>query len=158
MNDTFGSIVPRCKLSRRHTLGSLRLSAEKQIDYRILLAEDDPGVMYTFKAVLEQEGFSVDCAGTFEGAKAALRDVTYDAIITDFALDREDLGLELAREAKRRSPAPAILIYTSHPTVERLRHALAARVDYFAFKPIDLDEIKLAITRLVTRRAEGLMA
>ncbi len=123
---------------------------------RILLAEDDPGVMYTFKAILEQEGFLVDCASAFQDAKGALAQNRYDAVITDFALDREDLGLALAREAKLRNPAPAILIYTSHPTVERLRNALRARVDYFAFKPIDLDEIKLAITRLVARRTEAL--
>jgi len=129
-----------------------------RIQSQILLAEDDPGIMYTFRAVLEQAGFTVDCAGTFGEAQTAVRDHHYDAIITDFALDRNDLGLELAREAKRRNPAPAILVYTSHPTVDQLRNALAARVDYFAFKPVDLDEIKLAIARLVARRAEGLMA
>jgi len=126
----------------------------KRVPPRILLAEDDPSVMYTFKAILEQEGFAVDCAEAFDSAKVAGRKSSYDAIITDFALDRDDLGLELAREAKRRQPAPAILIYTSHPTVDRLRHALAARVDYFAFKPIDLEEIKLAIARLVAHRTE----
>lgn len=123
---------------------------------RILLAEDEPGIMYTFKAILEQSGFLVDAATSFEDAKKAIASGIYDAVITDFSLEREGLGLELAREAKRSHPAPAILLYSGNPTVERLRHALALPVDYFAFKPIDLDEMKFAIARLVARRAETL--
>jgi DNA-binding NtrC family response regulator len=123
---------------------------------RILLAEDEPGIMYTFKAILEESGFLVDSASSFEAAKNAIASGTYDAVITDFSLEREGLGLELAREAKRRRPAPAILLYSGHPTVERLRNALALPVDYFAFKPIDVDEMKIAIARLIARRAEGL--
>jgi DNA-binding NtrC family response regulator len=122
----------------------------------ILLAEDEPGIMFTFKAILEEAGFLVDSASNFEGAKKAIANGNYDAVITDFSLEREGLGLELAREAKQRHPAPAILVYSGDPTVERLRHALALPVDYFAFKPIDLDEIKVAIARLVARRAEAL--
>ncbi len=132
------------------------MAAREPLQCRILLAEDEPGVMYTFKTILEDAGFMVDSAGNFEAAKKAIRENKYDAVITDFALEREDLGLQLAREAKLQKPAPVVLVYTGFPTVERLRDALALRIDYFAFKPIDLDEIKLAIARLVARRAEGL--
>jgi hypothetical protein len=31
---------------------------------------------------------------------------------------------------------------------------MLARVDYFAFQPIDLDEIKAALFRLISRRAD----
>lgn len=132
------------------------MATREPLQFRILLAEDEPGVMYTFKTILEDAGFQVDSAETFEVAREAIRNCKYDALITDFALEREDLGLQLAREAKRQRPAPAVLVYTGFPTVERLRNALALRVDYFAFKPIDLDEIKQAIARLVVRRAETL--
>ncbi len=132
------------------------MSAREPLQFRILLAEDELGVMYTFQTILEDAGFVVDSASNFEAATRAIGENKYDAVITDFALEREDLGLQLARQAKQQKPAPAVLVYTGFPTVERLRHALALRVDYFAFKPIDLDEIKQAIARLVTRRAEGL--
>lgn len=122
---------------------------------RILLAEDEPGIMYTFRAILEDSGFSVDSASSFQEARKAIQQGKYDAIITDYNLERDALGLQLAREAKQRHPAPAILLYSGEPTVQDLRHALALPVDYFAFKPVDLDEIKLAIARLVARRADG---
>ena len=124
----------------------------------VLLAEDEPGILFTFAAALEEAGFDVQSAQTFRSAQMSIRQNDYDAVITEFSLDRDGTGLELAQEAKKRKRAPAILVYTDDPTVERLRAALALGVDYFAFKPVDLDEIKTALFRLVAFRAERLTA
>lgn len=120
----------------------------------VLLAEDEPSVLYTFKTILEEAGFRVQSAPDFHGAHKSIQSQDYDAVITDFGLGRERLGLELAKAAKRKQPAPAVLIYSEQPTVEGLRAAMKIQVDYFAFKPVDLDEIKGALSRLVARRAE----
>ena len=122
----------------------------------VLLAEDEPGVLYTFKVILEEAGFQVQSAPDFHQARQSMQRGNYDAVITDFGLGQEGLGLELAKEAKRKQPAPAVLIYSDRPTVDSLRAALKLQVDYFAFKPVDLDEIKGALARLVARRAESL--
>jgi len=119
----------------------------------VLLAEDEPSILYTFRTILEEAGFEVESAATFGAAQKSIRQNSYDAVITEFSLDQDGLGLELAREAKKRDRAPAILVYSGDPTTERLRAALDLGVDYFAFKPVDLDEIKTALFRLVARRA-----
>jgi DNA-binding NtrC family response regulator len=124
----------------------------------VLLAEDEPSILYTFTTILEEAGFDVASAQNFKVAKEFIRQNDYDAIITEFSLDREGLGLELAREAKKRKRAPAVVVYTGNPTVERLRAALELGVDYFAFKPMDLDEMKSALFRLVAARAARLLA
>ena len=120
----------------------------------ILLAEDEPGVLYTFKTILEEAGFQVQSAPDFLQAEKSMQVGSYDAVITDLGLGQERLGLELAKKAKRMQPPPAVLIYSGQPTVDSLRAALKLGVDYFAFKPVDLDEIKSALSRLVARRAE----
>jgi DNA-binding NarL/FixJ family response regulator len=74
-------------------------------------------------------------------------------LLRSSASTRTAFGLELARQAKKRDRAPAILVYSGDPTTERIRAALDLGVDYFAFKPVDLDEIKTALFRLVARRA-----
>jgi DNA-binding response OmpR family regulator len=122
----------------------------------VLLAEDETAILYTFTTILEEAGFRVQSANTFQTAQESIRHNDYDAIITEFSLDKEGLGLELAREAKKRKRVPAVLVYTGDPTVERLRAALELGVDYFAFKPVDLDEIKTALFRLVAFRAARL--
>ncbi|MDP9160277.1 MAG: response regulator [Acidobacteriota bacterium] len=121
----------------------------------ILLAEDEPGILYTFKTILEEAGFQVQSAPNLQTAQKSIEQNNYDAIITEFSLGREGLGLELVRQAKKLVRAPAVVMYSGHPTVERLRAALALGVDYFAFKPVDLDEIKTALYRLVARRADS---
>jgi len=50
------------------------------------------------------------------------------------------------------SSPPAVVVYSGDPSVAKLRAAMTARVDYFAFQPIDLDEIKAALFRLIARR------
>jgi DNA-binding NarL/FixJ family response regulator len=60
--------------------------------------------------------------------------------VTDVSLEKEGLGLELAREAKKLRSAPAVVVYTDRPTVGRLRTALALKVDYFAFKLVDIED------------------
>ena len=139
---------------RCHPGGRLAMTFEPRAT--ILLAEDEPGILYTFKTILEEAGFQVRAAHSFEAAKKWIERDQCDVLITDFSLEKEDLGLELAREAKKRIPAPAILIYSDYPTIERLRAAHALPIDYFAFKPVDLEEIKTALSRLVARRADSL--
>jgi len=134
------------------------MAEQSELRGTVLLAEDEPAILYTFTTILEEAGFRVQSARTFQIAQESIRRNDYDAIITEFSLDKEGMGLDLAREAKKRKRVPAILVYTGDPTVERLRAALDLGVDYFAFKPVDLDEIKAALFRLVAFRAARLPA
>ena len=122
----------------------------------VLLAEDEPGILFTFSAILQEQGYQVDTAGTYAQADERMQARKYDAVIVDLNMERTGLGLELARQAKELKPPPAVVIYTGYPTLEQLRAALALRVDYLALKPVDLEEIKAALHRLVTRRAVNL--
>lgn len=122
----------------------------------VLLAEDEPGILFTFSAILREQGYQVETARSYAEAEECIRSRKYDAIIADLNLERVGLGLALAREAKDLAPSPAVVIYTGYPELEQLRAALALRVDYLAFKPVDLDEIKAALHRLITRRAVAL--
>lgn len=119
----------------------------------ILLAEDEPNVMFTLKTVLEDAGFHVQAVPSFAQACRSMQETSFDAVITEIGLENGDLGLELAKEAKKLSRPPAVMIYTGNPTVDRLRRALKLRVDYIAFKPGDVQEITNALFRLITRRA-----
>ncbi len=122
----------------------------------MLLADDEPAILFTFRTILEESGFDVESASSFQKAQESIRKNKYDAVISEYDLGREALGLELARQAKKRSLTPAVVLYSGHPTLARLRAALDLRVDYFAFQPIDLDEIKSALFRLISRRSESL--
>ena len=78
----------------------------------VLLAEDEPGILFTFSAILRQQGYQVETARTFAEAQQRMLAHRYDAMIADLNMERVGLGLELARQAKELDPPPAVVIYT----------------------------------------------
>lgn len=121
----------------------------------VLLAEDEPSVLFTFQAILEQAGYEVLPAPTLSEARKTIKEKPLDAVIAAVGFDSNCSGLDLAREAKQLSSPPAVVVYSGNPSLDKLRAAMSARVDYFAFQPIDLDEIKAALFRLIARRGDN---
>lgn len=119
----------------------------------VLLVEDEPGILTTFRAILDQEGFEVTAVATYQSASDLIQQQSFEAVITELNLEGQDLGLRLAAELKLQKRPPAIVIYTGYPTIQQLRQALKIRVDYVALKPVDLNEIRAALRRLIARRS-----
>jgi DNA-binding response OmpR family regulator len=128
----------------------------------VLLVDPEPSVIVTLRMILEQDGYQVSTATSYAAAAALLQSESWDILITELDLEADALGLRLAREAKSLEYHPAIFVYVSYPNVERLRAALALRVDYCGFKPLEVDEIRKVVRLLVARnsasRKHGLQA
>ena len=77
----------------------------------------------------------------------------FDVVITDLNMEREDIGLEVARVAQHMSPRPVVIICTGYASTLNTEEALKLHVDYLALKPVDIGELKLAIRRLLEMRA-----
>ena len=123
----------------------------------ILLVDDEPTILFTYKTILERDGYSVDTARSFSEGEVLLGDRIYDAVIVDLNLERENLGLDLVRQARRLSSHPVTIVYTGFPSIEHLHSALKLQVDYLALKPVGVDEMRSALFRLIRRRG-GLSA
>ena len=117
----------------------------------VLLVDPEPSVIVTLKMILERDGYQVSTATSYAEATALLQRESWDILITELDLEAEALGLRLASEAKSLRPRPAIFVYASYPNVERLRAALALRVDYCGFKPLEVDEIRKVVRLLLAR-------
>ncbi len=115
--------------------------------------DDEPNVLTSFRMILERDGHRVTTADSYREGSAKLKKSSFDVVITDLNLEQDSLGLRLAQEAKLSKSRPVTVIYTGYPELEQLRRALQLRVDYCAFKPVDVDEIKNALSRLMMRRA-----
>ena len=126
---------------------------ESQISKRVLVAEDDPAILWMMRLRLERMGHVVDAAE--DGAKAlALFDHNaYDLVITDFRMPNLD-GISLteairAREAVHGERVPVIGISAnaiSH-TVDR---ALASGMDRVLAKPFTVRQLSDAIAAVMT--------
>jgi len=116
----------------------------------LLIVDDEPNVLLTLKLVLEEDGYQISTAGSFAEALQLMRTPgQFDAILTDLWMEREDVGLELARSASKLNPRPIVVIFTGYGSTSNARAALGVPVDYFALKPLDVDELKRVLNRLV---------
>jgi len=119
----------------------------------LLIVDDEENVLFTLKLVLQEAGYEITTASSCSGALDLIHNShDFDAILTDLWMEREDIGLELAKTASQLRPRPVIMIFTGYGSITNARGALGVPVDYFAMKPLDLDELKGALHRLLAAR------
>lgn len=124
----------------------------------LLIVDDEVNVTRTLQLILERDGYRVtpaySCAEAIQlldnGALPKL-----DGVITDLNMERENIGFEVVRAARGRLPVPVVIICTGYANSENSRLALDLHVDYLALKPVDIEELRSALARLLARRAES---
>ncbi len=120
----------------------------------MLIVDDEINVARTLKMVFEREGFEVETAFSCADALKLLdKKPPLDVLITDLNMEREDIGLEVARAAQQLKKRPVIVICTGYANPNNAQEALDLRVDYLATKPADLNELLAALRRLLALRA-----
>lgn len=124
----------------------------------VLVADREPAVGGQLQRELANEGYQVTVADSYEKALRLLGRDRFDALITELDLDKKRVGLDLAQTALRMRGAPLVIVSTANPSVDSLRALLGMRIHYLVTKPIDVGELRSALTRLMMRRATTAMA
>ena len=116
----------------------------------VLLVDDEHGVLLTLRMVFEGEGYDVTTAQSCAEALGILRDErSFDAVITDLNMEKEDIGLDVAQAALTRRPKPVVVVCTGYASVNNAMAALNMGVDYMAHKPVALENLISAMNRLI---------
>jgi two-component system alkaline phosphatase synthesis response regulator PhoP len=105
---------------------------------KVLLADDDPGMLETLADVLTQAGFDVVSVKDGGEAMAALASDRFDAIILDIVMPGFN-GIEVIDETRKSDPAAKFVIITAYSDSELVEEARNRGVDRIFFKPIDID-------------------
>ncbi|SRR5579859_1228342 len=122
----------------------------------LLIVDDEANVALTLRMVFEREGFAVQTANSCASALKLLENGNlFDAVITDLNMEKENIGLEVARAALQLCPRPAVVLCTGYASVDNSAAALEMKVDYLATKPVDLDDLKRAVSRLMAWRRQS---
>jgi len=82
----------------------------------------------------------------------------FDVGMTDMSMENNRSGVEIAGAAAQLLPRPVIVVFTGFSTMDNMKAAVDLAVDHFALKPIDLDEFKGSLTRLLASRRDTLAA
>lgn len=124
--------------------------------FHLLLVDDESSVLQTLRMVLENEGYNVVTAESCNQAMTLLQTKSvFDGVITDLNMEREDIGLEVARVALQADPRPVVVVLTGFASMSNSREALDLGIDYMAHKPVELNDLLPALSRLVSRRRES---
>jgi CheY-like chemotaxis protein len=123
---------------------------------RVLIVDDEKGILETLRLVFEYDGYVVITAASCAEAICRFEDGSkFDAVITDLNMEKEDIGLEVARAAKGLRPRPVIVVFTGYASVSNTRAALEIGVDYMAHKPVEPKELTSALNRLILKHRES---
>ncbi len=118
----------------------------------VLVVEDDKLLNWSLVSSLSKWGFSVDPAFNGNDALAHLEKSGYDAVLLDYQLPDLD-GLTVARLVRKTQPGTAIFLVTAFQLNE-LPVDPGLIDDYFN-KPLDLQQIHLALKNLFKARQQG---
>ena len=107
---------------------------------RILLVDDDPGLLRLLSIRLRAEKYEVEAVESAHRALAVLNRFEPDLVITDLRMDKMD-GIGLLKELQERSPGLRVLIITAHGTIPDAVSATQSGAFGFLTKPIDKAEL-----------------
>lgn len=122
---------------------------------RILLVEDEPGLVLTVSDLLMNEGYDVDSA--MDGEAGLLKATTeqYDLIILDVMMPKRN-GLDVCRDLRQRGYDTAILMLTAKTQVHDRVVGLKLGADDYLNKPFDPSELLARVEALLRRvKKEG---
>lgn len=120
---------------------------------RVLIVEDDALVGDAVRRGLVEGGFAVDLVATAATARAALQAESFDLLVCDIGLPRED-GLQFVRTLRSRGKVLPILMLTARDALADRVGALDLGADDYLTKPFQTREL-VARARALIRRANA---
>jgi two-component system, OmpR family, alkaline phosphatase synthesis response regulator PhoP len=118
---------------------------------RILLVEDEPGLVMTLTDRLLKEGYDVESAGNGNSALEKSR-ANFDLIVLDIMLPYSS-GLEVCQELRRRGVKTPVLMLTAKSQVLDKVIGLKLGADDYLTKPFEMIELLARLEALLRRSA-----
>jgi len=107
---------------------------------RILVVDDDPGLLRLLTIRLRAESYDVEAVESAAQALAAASRFRPDLVITDLRMDQMD-GIGLLKELQNRWPGLKVIILTAHGTIPDAVQATQMGAFGFLTKPVDKQEL-----------------
>jgi DNA-binding NtrC family response regulator len=114
----------------------------------ILVVDDEPNVLVTYRLILQQRGYEVSAAVSSEEARTILARDGIDLLLCDLSLEKQENGFDVVEFARQKDPRMPALMLTGYATPEANERAQDMGIPVL-FKPIDINELLESISTLV---------
>jgi EAL domain-containing protein (putative c-di-GMP-specific phosphodiesterase class I)/CheY-like chemotaxis protein len=115
---------------------------------RVLLVDDEPGMLRMLKAALAQYGFATEEALDGRQAMDLLSQRSFDVIVSDINMPRYS-GLEFLRGVRERDPDVPVIMMTGKPSFESSAQAVEYGAFRYLIKPVMPAALKDAVERAI---------
>lgn len=111
---------------------------------RILIIDDEPNIIRTFKSLLEDEGYKASSAGSVEEAEKLVSKNDYDLILLDLNLPGKS-GLDFLKEHHDQLGTTSVLVISGQSDISVALSAIKlGAVDYLE-KPVSPEKLLTAV-------------
>jgi EAL domain-containing protein (putative c-di-GMP-specific phosphodiesterase class I) len=139
--------VPLATTSERAGLSGTGI-ASGQAKPRVLVVDDEADVRAMVARALAIAGYEVVTAADGREAVEALQATPVDAVVSDVAMP-ELSGIDLLRAIRKRDADVPVILVTGSPNMETAIDAVKLGALQYLIKPVDMNELKLALQRAV---------
>ncbi len=133
-----------------------RHQASTQMAPKILVVDDDPGLLRLLSIRLKAYGFDLHTAESAEQALSVVPAFQPEVVVTDMRMPGMD-GMALFRQLNNKYPTLPIIILTAHGSIPDAVEATREGVFSFLTKPFDSQKL-LAEIRLALQVSTGIVA
>jgi DNA-binding NtrC family response regulator len=120
---------------------------------KILIVEDDVGLLDLLVQELSDRGYEVHAVGDVKSSLVVLQRGV-DLVVADLRLP-DGNGFDILNAVRDQETSPAIILITAFGSVPQAVEALKAGADDFLTKPLDLDHLSVRIARVLAYRRTG---
>ncbi len=121
--------------------------------HTVLVVDDEASVLFTYKLLLEQQGYAVTAVATAALAEAELRKSRFDLVLCDLSLEENHNGFEVIDVAREGDASTACVLLTGYASVESAQKAADMGVTVL-YKPIDIQEFLTTIPAVLKEKYE----
>ncbi len=119
---------------------------------RVLLVDDDPGVVDWLTEELSERGFTVEGVTSPTKALARVSEQAFDVVVSDIEMP-EMRGIDLVRAIHEKRPTQLVLLITAFGSIELAMNCVRAGAADFIAKPFPIQILAAAIDRTLRDRA-----
>jgi DNA-binding NtrC family response regulator len=118
---------------------------------RLLIVDDERGIVIALKGLFTKEGYEVETAGSAEEALAKVKIGLFHVIITDLNMKGMN-GLDLLRAVRQLDPECSVLMITAYGTQRIAVEAMKAGAEDYLPKPFDNDELRIKVRNVMEKQ------
>ena len=115
---------------------------------KVLVVDDQIGMLETFTDILEDEGFNVVTADDGFAAIERVKEQSFDIIFMDIKMPGIN-GVQTFREIKKINPKIAVVMMTAYSVEDLIEEAIAEGAYTVVYKPFDINNVIQTIEKVL---------